>query len=307
MWGVMTSEQRWCREDKGLQVTAREAIDNVTRYDVLAQDGLSFPCVYIRSESLGVKDNICTSTQIGCRRSCVLCESASLPLTRNLSGNEIAEAVRLVCHDQRIDAPIRVLFNGVGEPLDNRDEIAIAMRIMGGSRKERWADRRVRFRVSTSAPKGDLSPLMLMWNDACRFDIQLSLHAGTDDCRRRLIPHHRHGHMEKLARDVRAFWRVTGTKVWLNYVLLEGINDELTEATALIGTFFPESITVAISRYNKTQNTRLRPSSRGKQFLDMFTQNGVDAFEYETSGGCLHAACGQLCAGSGKMASRHQN
>lgn len=202
-----------------LQVTAN------SKYLVPLADGLSVEAVYYGSGTL------CISSQAGCAVGCPFCASGSRGLLRNLSADEMwlqLESARSAGYD-----PVRVTVSGIGEPLHNFH----ATRTFLG----RCRDEQIPVSLTTTGGPLTLFKEALQWPHN---GLMLSLHAGTPATHRLLVPRapSLDTLLDALEGGLVSLSRRRRRKVGINYLLLQGINDERTEFLPLIPFFlrFPE-------------------------------------------------------------------
>ncbi|WP_432820863.1 radical SAM protein [Trichloromonas sp.] len=201
-----------------------QATEN-TRFLVPLADGLSVEAVYYGSGTL------CISSQAGCAVGCPFCASGSRGLLRNLSAAEMWQQVEYAWSSGY--QPLRVTISGIGEPLHNFPPM---LAFMGRCRD-------VKLPVSLTTTGGPLARFReaLQWPHN---GLMLSLHAGTSATHRELIPHAPplDGLLEVLEQALATLSRRRRRKVGINYLLLQGVNDERAELLPLIPLFhrFPE-------------------------------------------------------------------
>ncbi len=275
--------------------TRSRAADGTTKLLVRLQDSAAVETVLIPGRG---RTTLCLSTQVGCARRCVFCVTATMGLQRNLSAGEIVAQVllgRTLAAELGLPPLRNVVYMGMGEPLDNLDEVRRSLRVLTDPRALALAPRHVTVSTVGTSPRAiraaqDL-PGHLAW----------SVHAVDDGLRRELVPTTRH-EMSSL-RD--AFVEVAaarGQHLFLELTLIEGKNDD--EACALALADFCEPFTIR-PRLNLLPMNRgrdgLSPSSleRTARFQAVLRQRGYFCVVRRARGAEAAAACGQLVVSRG--------
>lgn len=196
-----------------------------TRKLALRLNGADVESVLIRSRG---RSTVCVSSQAGCTRHCDFCATARLGFTRNLRAGEIVLQYLLAGHAEPGGAaPRNVVFMGMGEPLDNLDEVLKAVRALvdvvpGLSPRQ--------VTVSTAG----VLPGMKRFLAGCDASLALSLNATTNELRSRLMPHNRTWPIEDLVGVLRADAAAhPRRRYFVEYVLLRGVNDAEADARRL--------------------------------------------------------------------------
>jgi 23S rRNA (adenine2503-C2)-methyltransferase len=273
-----------------------EAEDGTVKVLVGLRDGRSVEMVAIPGKD---RTTLCVSSQVGCVRGCSFCLTATMGLVRNLEAEEIVAQVvaglRLV-RERALPALRNLVLMGMGEPLDNLENVAAALRVITGSDGLGIGPRHVT--VSTVAPspravkKAAALPAYLAW----------SLHAADDDLRRRLVPTARHSPATLLE----AFAEVLGEKgdpLFVEIALIQGVNDDLAAADRAADLLrgFPTEARVNLLPMNPIGRGDLLPSppDRVLAFRDRLIERGLLSTVRRSRGSDRNAACGQLVTSSG--------
>lgn len=240
----------------------------------------------------GVKGRtVCLSVQAGCRLRCAFCATGTLGLARNLAFGEILDQVLVLSGEGSI---ARVVVMGMGEPLENLDELVPALDFLTAPRGLGWS--RTRITVSTVGLVPELDRLA---RSGLGVELAISLHATTDTIRTALVPVNRKYPIEAVLAAARRYQEIANAKVTLEYILLEDINDadEDIERLAAIGRRGPFGINLI--RYNAVPGIEFAPSPRLDEFAKRLTEAGARATVRRSRGQAIDAACGQL-AGRGR-------
>jgi 23S rRNA (adenine2503-C2)-methyltransferase len=240
---------------------------------------------------------LCISTQAGCPLGCAFCATASLKLRRNL---ETAEIVGQILAAERVlgERITNVVFMGMGEPLLNYDAVMRAVRLMTWGQQPLVAPRHI-----TLSTAGIVPAIERLAQESIAIKLALSLHATTDNLRRRLMPIARRWDLETLLAAMERYYRATGRAVTYEYILFDGLNDTDADIRRLvkIARRVPSKVNVIpfhpIDFTNPTGlAAELRPTPRERiaEFVAALRRQGIPTMVRSSSGVDIAAACGQL-------------
>ena len=286
------------------EVTLRQHSTDGTRKWLLKVDrGLSsvpqaIEMVYIPEPGRGT---LCISSQVGCAMDCSFCSTAQQGFNSNLSAAEIVGQVWLANQELHGDKPpsadtaerliTNIVFMGMGEPLANYRQVISATEILMDDLGFDISRRRVT--VSTSG----LVPQMMKLAEETNCALAVSLHAPTDELRDQLVPINR---KHKIAELLDACWyyleRQNARSITFEYVMLDGINDQLEHARQLVSLLRGKPAKVNLIPFNPFPETRYQrsPAVVISRFRDYLNAHGVIATTRRTRGDDIDAACGQL-------------
>ncbi len=272
--------------------------------------GNAVEMVYIPEDDRGT---LCISSQAGCALDCAFCSTGKQGFNRNLTTAEIIgqlwHANRALLADgvtarsaegaQRsapwVDqgrAPItNVVMMGMGEPLANYDNVVAALRVMLDDNAYGLSRRRVT--LSTSG----LVPAIDRLREDCPVALAVSLHAGNDPLRDRLVPINRKYPLrELLAASVRYLDRAPRDFVTFEYVMLDGVNDSAEQARELAALVSYVPCKINLIPWNPFPGAEFetRPPSRILAFQKTLIDEGFVTTIRKTRGEDIDAACGQL-------------
>jgi len=269
------------------------APDGVVKFLLRLEDTARIESVLIPHEDHWTA---CLSTQVGCRFRCAFCASGSLGLKRDLSAAEIVGQLLTLRRHVREGRVSHVVFMGVGEPLDNYDNLLRAVRIMNEEKGLRLGMRRMT--VSTC---GLTDGILRLAQEGLEIELSVSLHAATDKKRAALLPVNRLHPLKKLMPAVQTYIEKTGRKVTFEYVLLGKYNTSAEDVRDLVRLVHGMNIKINLIPYNATgvRSDFKEPTKQEiMSFTKYLTKNRVDAFLRRPRGGAIGAACGQLRAQS---------
>jgi 23S rRNA (adenine2503-C2)-methyltransferase len=235
--------------------------------------------------------SLCLSSQSGCPLDCTFCATGSMKFGRNLTASEILDQA---LHFRRIEEVNHAVFMGMGEPLINLDAVIATC--------ERLPDLGIATSNTAVSTVGWIPGIERMCSEGPRIRLALSLHAADEALRSELMPVNERYPLPDVLEACRAWSEARNLPVFVEYVMLEGVNDRYEQAAALAEVLVPRgTFKVNLIPYNPTDGG-YRGSSRGA--IDAFgaalEERGVRATVRLTRGRDIDAACGQLAvAGAG--------
>ncbi len=237
--------------------------------------------------------SVCVSTQVGCNMGCAFCASGLLKRTRNLTAGEILDQVRLA-NDLIPDengAISRVDLMGIGEPLDNYDNVVQFIKVAHHPLGFHLGYRH--FTVSTS---GLVPAIYRLAQEEIPITLAVSLHAPTDELRRQLMPIDKAYPIDPLIEACKHYFEKTGRRVSFEYALLAGVNDSDENARQLTDLLSGYSCHVNLIPWNPVPEHPFQPSSkkRVEAFQRIVQEHGVSCTIRKEMGQDIEAACGQL-------------
>jgi 23S rRNA (adenine2503-C2)-methyltransferase len=235
----------------------------------------------------------CISTQVGCAMGCVFCASGVAGLTRHMSAAEIAAQV-LMGRDALEDGERlnHVVFMGMGEPLDNYEATARAIRLMTHPDGLGLSPRRIT--VSTS---GLVAAIDRLGEDfEGRVGLAISLHQADDDKRSQLMPVNRKNPLRELMTALRRYPLPRGRRITVEYTLVAGQNDSLDDAARLVRLLGRLPVKVNLIPMNPIAASSLGPPAAEQvaAFQQRVADHGILCFVRRRRGDDVAAACGQL-------------
>ncbi len=266
------------------------ATDGTTKLRIRLGDGARIETVLIPERA---RTTVCVSTQVGCIRGCGFCLTSTMGLLRNLSTEEILlqlVASRRVARTCALPNVRNVVFMGMGEPLDNRDEVGRALAILTDNEGHGVGARHVT--VSTVAP----TPAAVLNTSGWPGQLAWSLHAARPEVRKRLIPTARHS-PRALLESFEA--RLSGARrptLFVEIALIDGINDQPIDADAAADLFRGTKLEVRFNLLpmNPGNGLGFQTSPRASQMKRSLQAHGYFCSLRRPRGRDEHAACGQL-------------
>ena len=261
--------------------------DGTTKYLLEMKDGHSVETVLIPG---GKRKTLCLSSQVGCKFGCPFCVSGSRGFQRHLSTAEIVAQVLTVSRTSRT-SPTHLVFMGIGEPLDNFDNVMDAVRLINSREGINIGARHI-----TLSTCGIVPAIRRLKNLNLQIGLSISLHATTDELRNRLVPVNRKYPLKLLLQACREYMNETGRIITLEYAVMNGINDSPDEA-ARLGRM-AKNLKAKINLIPCNPNQSPSYSGTGGERLQHFQQaveaTGARTTLRHTRGRDILAACGQL-------------
>ena len=234
--------------------------------------------------------SICVSSQIGCKMGCKFCASTGIPFIRNLTSGEIVEQIMAVERDENIRIS-NIVFMGIGEPLDNYDNVVGAIRIINNPKGLNIGARHISISTSGLVPK-----IYKLAEENIQCTLSISLHATTNEQRSQMMPLNNAYNLEELLQACKDYIEKTHRRISFEYALAKENNDNLEDAKRLVKLLKGMICHVNLIPINKIENGSYMKSSNENimKFRDYLNEHGIVATIRRELGSDIDAACGQL-------------
>ena len=261
--------------------------DNTIKYLFRLHDGS-----FVESVLMQYKHgySICISTQVGCRMNCSFCATGKGGFERNLTASEMLSQIQTA----QIDRGIRisnVVLMGMGEPLDNYDNVLRFLRLVSMDEGINIGMRHIS--LSTCGLVDKMEQLM---QEKLQLTLSVSLHAPTDEIRDKIMPVNKKWKVDRLLECCRQYTKQTSRRISFEYIMLSGVND--TEQCAVI---LAEKLRGMLCHVNLIPANNVKESGHtksGKEAMEKFCavlkQKGINVTIRRTLGSDIDASCGQL-------------
>ncbi len=274
-----------------LERTQESSDQETTKFLWKLQSGHFLESVLIRAKD---RYTVCVSSQVGCPARCAFCASGRNGWIRNLSAGEIVEQVYHIDNWVRQNEGKRishVVYMGMGEPLDNYENVIKSIRLISDVQGLHISQRRL-----TVSTVGIVDGIRRFTEEGLKASLALSLHAPSQHLRQKIIPYARRNELKEILDAMRQFAAVTKRDITYEYTLLEGINDGIEEAQQLVQLLRGDPCTVNLIPYNPVEGLRLNRPSREviERFRETLEKGGLNTTWRYTKGKDIAAACGQL-------------
>lgn len=282
---------------KTLSVRTTLSKDGSRKYSFEIAQGLQMEAAFFKVLGRERPNIACVSTQLGCAVGCVFCSAGHSPYFRNLTKDEILFEVAEILEDQMtaqiLDEGLEISFMGVGEPLANLRNLLATIEDIHSRYPQI-----TRVSVSTAGPAKRIEALTEAMPVEPPIHLQISLHATGDAIRRQLVPNAPDS-IANLLRAGRRYHEKTGDRVFLNYVLIKGINDSADDVSWLAGVD-RDAFLVKIAALNEAPGTPCGIVGASIEEIRAFSarlkDRNIPHRVFVGDGLDVHASCGQLAA-----------
>jgi 23S rRNA (adenine2503-C2)-methyltransferase len=262
----------------------RESRDGTVKTLFRTADGHPVEAVLMRYRD--GRRSLCLSSQSGCPLTCTFCATGTMAFGRNLTASEIVDQA---LHFRRLTEVDHCVFMGMGEPMLNLDEV------LGAARK--LPDVGITHRRTTISTVGWLPGLRRFVDEVDEpIRLALSLHAPDDELRSRIMPVNERFPIAEIVAQCRRHAETTNRRVFVEYVMLGGVNDTREQARALAALLGRDHFKVNLIPYNPTGLYDGSPRERISAFRHELERARVPVTVRLTRGRDIEAACGQLAA-----------
>ena len=234
--------------------------------------------------------SICVSSQIGCKMGCKFCASTGINFIRSLTSGEIVEQIIAVEQDQNIRIS-NVVFMGIGEPLDNYDNVVNAIHIINNPKGLNIGARHRSVSTSGLVPK-----IYQLADENIQCTLSISLHATNNEKRSGMMPVNNAYPIEELIQACKDYIAKTNRRISFEYALAKDSNDNLDDAKELVKLLKGMLCHVNLIPINKIENGQYSKSTNENimRFRDYLNDHGIVATIRRELGSDIDAACGQL-------------
>ncbi len=264
--------------------------DGTIKYLMKLEDGSTVETVWIPD---GKRKTICVSTQVGCAMGCKFCYTGRQGLKRDLKFYEIADQVSVIKRDLGI-SPTNIVMMGMGEPLQNIDNVLKAIDILNDEIGFGIAARKIT--VSTA---GWLPGFDKLIDYPKQIKLAVSLNAPNNEIRDEIMPVNKRYKIEDLLSAVRHYIDVKKKRVTFEYVLIKGVNDSKEDADKLIALTNDIECKINLIPLNVAVDDKDSPfdsieDGRVKQFEKWMMRGKRTVTVRKSKGRDINAACGEL-------------
>lgn len=261
--------------------------DGTIKYLLDVSDGNAIETVLMKYHH---GNSICVSSQIGCKMGCKFCASTGINFVRNLTSGEIVEQIIRVEQDtgERVS---NVVFMGIGEPLDNYENVVNAIRLINHPKGLNIGARHISISTSGLVPK-----IYQLAEENIQCTLSISLHATNNQKRSSMMPVNQTYPIEELLQACKDYIAKTNRRISFEYALAKDNNDNLADAKQLVKLLKGMLCHVNLIPINKIENGKFDKSSNENimKFRDYLNEHGIVATIRRELGSDIDAACGQL-------------
>ena len=235
---------------------------------------------------------ICISTQVGCKMGCKFCATGKSGFSRNLTASEMLAQIQSAQLDNNIRIS-NVVLMGMGEPLDNYDNVVRFLRLVSSDDNLNIGMRHIS--LSTC---GIINKIYDLANENFQLTLSVSLHAPNDSIRNDLMPINKKFNVDELLKACKFYIKKTNRRISFEYAMISGVNDSDECAAELakrlsgmlchVNLIPVNSVDFASENYKKSNRERL------EKFMNVLAKSGINATVRRTLGSDINASCGQL-------------
>jgi len=231
--------------------------------------------------------SICVSSQIGCKMGCKFCASTGIKFERSLTSGEIVEQILAVERDAGIKIS-NIVFMGIGEPLDNFENVLNAIKIINNQKGLNIGARHISISTSGLVPK-----IYELADKELQCTLSISLHATTNEKRSAMMPVNNKYPIEELIKACKYYIEKTNKRISFEYALAKDNNDNLEDAKGLVMLLKGMICHVNLIPINKIENGTYTKSTNENiiKFRDYLNEHGIVATIRRELGSDIDAAC----------------
>ncbi len=279
-------KEKFCIKSLFVVKRLESSTDNTVKYLYELEDGNHIETVLME---YNYGHTVCVSSQVGCKMGCRFCASTLAGFKRDLTSSEILAQVYEIERSEGVNVSGIVLM-GIGEPLDNYDNVVNFLRQISAPKGRNLSLRHVSLSTCGIVPRiYDLAKLDM------GLTLSISLHCPNDKGRSEIMPVNNRYHIDELMKACKDYFAATGRRISFEYALISGVNDSKNDAKELAALLHGFNCHVNIIPVNKIKE---RDYSSDRAAAKMFAQRlgelGLNATVRRTLGADIDAACGQL-------------
>lgn len=265
------------------------SIDTSEKFLIETYDGHLFEMVLMPYDN---RVTLCISSQIGCRMGCTFCQTGKMGLKRNLTSGEILSQLHIAQKNLENRKITNVVFMGMGEPLDNYEEVVKACRLMVDDNG--WGLSMHRVTVSTSG----VVPHIQRLGKELPVRLAISLHEANDEKRSKMMPVNRQYPLSELKKALLEYPAPKRYGITIEYVMIEGKNDSIEEAKRLVKYLSGLKVKVNLIPINHFPGIEMKPSAADslRRFQKYLSDRSIPAPIRYSRGQDISGGCGQLAA-----------
>ncbi len=263
--------------------------DGTEKFLLGLNDGQAIEAVMIPAEG---RATACVSTQVGCKFGCLFCASGIGGFKRNLTAAEILEEVLYLKYNSKGKNLTHLVFMGMGEPLDNYDNVLKAIRTVNSKQGLGIGARRI-----TISSCGIIPGIERLSGEKMQIELSVSLHGADEKTRSLLVPVNKKYPLKELIAACREYIRKTNRQITFEYVLIKNINSDLPSAQKLSRICkILKTCKINLIPVNPVKEKNLLPPNKLEilLFRDWLLKSGINVTLRKSRGQDILAACGQL-------------
>lgn len=267
-------------------VQRQVSIDGTEKYlfPVYGRPGFAIETVYIPE---GDRATLCISSQVGCKMNCYFCQTGKMGFSSHLTAGDILNQLFSSPHFDRLT---NVVYMGMGEPLDNYEEVAKSLEVLTASYGPAWSPKRIT--VSTIGPRKGLTAFL----SEQQAHLAVSIHSPYSEERLSLMPVEKAFPIAEVIETLSQYDFSGQRRLSFEYIVFDNLNDSLRHAEALYRLLSPLDCRVNLIRYHSIPGVQLESpvQERVQAFEDYLNRRGLRCTTRRSRGEDIFAACGML-------------
>lgn len=262
----------------------QQSVDGTVKYLFRTEEDKLIESVMIPEDD---RATLCVSSQVGCKLNCLFCMTGKQGFNGNLTANEILNQIYSV---READDLTNVVFMGMGEPLDNYDELKKTLEIMTADYGMTWSPKRIT--VSTTG----ITPKLKRFLDESNAHLAVSIHSPEREQRLSIMPVEKAYPIKDVIELLKEYDWTKQRRLSFEYIMFDNFNDSLIHAKELVQLLKGLDCRVNLIRFHAIPNVDLKSSSKEKMeaFRDYLTGKGLTCTIRSSRGEDIFAACGML-------------
>lgn len=265
-------------------VDAMRSVDGTIKYLYRVGEAHFVEAVYIPDDD---RATLCVSSQVGCKMNCKFCMTGKQGFTSNLSACQIMNQIHSL---PECDKLTNVVMMGMGEPLDNLDQVLKALEIMTADYGYAWSPKRITL-SSVGLRKG-----LKRFIEECDCHLAISLHSPVPQQRKELMPAEKAFSITEIVDLLRQYDFSKQRRLSFEYIVFKGVNDSLLYAKELLKLLRGVDCRINLIRFHAIPNVDLQGTDMDSMiaFRDYLTSHGLFTTIRASRGEDIFAACGML-------------
>jgi 23S rRNA (adenine2503-C2)-methyltransferase len=274
------------RFDMGIAEPSKvqESVDGTKKYLFPAHRNLFIEAAYIPEED---RKTLCVSSQVGCKMGCLFCMTGKQGFQSQLTAGEILNQIRSIPESDLLS---NVVYMGMGEPLDNLDEVLKSLEIITAEWGFAWSPRRIN--VSTIG----LVPAMRRFIEESEAHLAISMHTPFNEERKKLMPVEQVYTIEQVVEALKDYDFGRQRRISFEYIMFAGINDTPAHVKGITKLLNGIKCRINLIKFHPIPDSPLRGSSidTAKWFSEQLNNKGIVTTIRRSRGEDIYAACGLL-------------
>jgi 23S rRNA (adenine2503-C2)-methyltransferase len=262
----------------------QESIDGTKKYLFPTRTMKYIESAYIPEEN---RATLCVSSQVGCKMACLFCMTGKQGFQGNLSAGEIINQIRSLPEKEKLS---NIVYMGMGEPLDNTEEVLKSLEILTSEWGFAMSPRRIT--VSTIG----IIPGLKRFLDESECHLAISLHTPFEEERKQLMPVQTVYPVSEVIKEIKKYDWYRQRRISMEYIMFEGINDTQQHARGIADLLKGIKCRLNLIRFHPIPDTPLKGTSdeRIEFFKTLLEDKGITTTIRKSRGEDIFAACGML-------------